>query len=50
MKLRQRIEGQNILLDVNKIPIHDEEGNIIGILDLLEITQHQQASQQKSAP
>ncbi|MGC1394108.1 MAG: adenylate/guanylate cyclase domain-containing protein [Coleofasciculaceae cyanobacterium] len=41
---QKKIEGQNILLDVNKIPIHDSQGNVIGILGVLEdITQRQQA-------
>lgn len=41
---QKNLEGQNILLDVNKIPIHDSEGNVIGILGVLEdITQRQQA-------
>ena len=41
---QKTLEGQNILLDVNKIPIHDSQGNVIGILGVLEdITQRQQA-------
>lgn len=41
---QKTIEGKNILLDVNKIPIHDSQGNVIGILGVLEdITQRQQA-------
>lgn len=41
---QKKIEGQNILLDVNKMPIHDSQGNVIGILGVLEdITQRQQA-------
>lgn len=36
--------GKTIWLDVNKIPIHDTKGNVIGILGVLEdITQRQQA-------
>jgi class 3 adenylate cyclase len=35
---------QTVWLDVNKIPIHDSRGNVIGILGVLEdITQRQQA-------
>ncbi len=41
---QKTIEGQNILLDVSKIPIHDSQGKVIGILGVLEdITQRQQA-------
>jgi adenylate cyclase len=41
---QKTIEGKSIWLDVNKIPIHDSHGNVIGILGVLEdITQRQQA-------
>jgi adenylate cyclase len=42
---QKTIKGQNISLDVSKMPIHDSQGNVIGILGVLEdITQRQQAA------
>lgn len=43
---RKTSKGQTIWLDVNKIPIHDSKGNVIGILGVLEdITQRQQSQE-----
>lgn len=41
---RQQADGKNAWIDVNKIPIHDAEGNVIGILGTIEdITERKQA-------
>ncbi|WP_421658345.1 PAS domain-containing sensor histidine kinase [Leptothermofonsia sp. ETS-13] len=41
---RQHADGKNAWIDVNKIPIHDSEGNVIGILGTIEdITDRKQA-------
>lgn len=54
-KQRPAPDGKDIWLDINKIPIHDSEGNVIGILGVLEdITERKlaqealHAEQQKS--
>ncbi len=54
-KQRPSPDGSDIWLDINKIPIHDTEGNVIGILGVLEdITERKlaqealHAEQQKS--
>ncbi len=45
-KQKTNSEGQKIWLDVNRIPIHDSQGNVIGILGALEdITQRKQAEE-----
>lgn len=33
---RQQADGNQVWIDVNKIPIHDTDGNVIGILGMIE--------------
>jgi PAS domain S-box-containing protein len=46
VEIKQKLnsDGQPIWLDVNRVPIHDSQGNVIGILGTIEdITQRKQA-------
>ncbi len=45
-KQKAGADGRQIWLDINKLPIHDENGNVIGILGVLEdITQRKLAEE-----
>jgi PAS domain S-box-containing protein len=41
-------DGQKIWLDINKIPIHDAQGNVIGILGVLEDITARKVAEEKS--
>jgi PAS domain S-box-containing protein len=41
-------DGQKIWLDINKIPIHDARGNVIGILGVLEDITARKVAEEKS--
>jgi PAS domain S-box-containing protein len=41
-------DGQKIWLDINKIPIHDNQGNVIGILGVLEDITARKIAEEKS--
>lgn len=44
VKERLDAEGQAVWLDINRVPIHDPEGQVVGVLGVLEdITQRRQA-------
>ncbi|MEX0272355.1 adenylate/guanylate cyclase domain-containing protein [Leptolyngbyaceae cyanobacterium UHCC 1019] len=45
-KVRQSADGQDRWLDISKLPIHDLQGNVIGLLGVIEdITQRKQAEE-----
>ena len=45
-KVKPAPDGQKVWLDINKIPIHDAKGNVVGILGVLEdITLRKQAEE-----
>ncbi len=45
-KKKNAPDGQNVWLDVNRVPIHDAEGNVVGVLGALEdITARKQAEE-----
>lgn len=47
-KQKPPVDGQTVWLDVSKIPIHDSQGNVVGVLGVLEdITQRIQIEKQR---
>ncbi|MEQ8385593.1 MAG: adenylate/guanylate cyclase domain-containing protein [Coleofasciculus sp. A1-SPW-01] len=47
-KQKPPVDGQTVWLDVSKIPIHDPQGNVVGVLGVLEdITQRIQVEKQR---
>lgn len=48
LKQKPGKDGQKIWLDINKIPVHDAQGNVIGILGVLEDITARKVAEEKS--